>query len=165
MSRGLHRINNREQDVELLDSLQRAAMERLDSIAKHVREKSNQSNEHEQPVEPSQSNSTSDAGNGAAATRDIGNRDVKHTSFPCKHCGDHIGNSSLVRKHKYTIRPTIADHIERDYAEYIAATSAKGEDAGSGIRDSVKPRDFKQADAESNNSIERCTGISAGVTI
>jgi hypothetical protein len=140
-------------------------VEQLDGDSGYLHQESNQRNEHEQSVESSQSNSTSDAGNSGAATRDIGNRDVKHTSFPCKHCGDHIGNSSLVRKHKYTIRPTIADHIERDYAEYIAATSAKGEDAGSGIRDSVKPRDFKQADAESNNSIERCTGISAGVTI
>jgi hypothetical protein len=140
-------------------------VEQLDGNSGYLHQESNQRNEHEQSVESSQSNSTSDAGNGAAATRDIGNRDVKHTSFPCKHCGDHIGNSSLVRKHKYTVLRTAADYIERDYAEYIAATSAKGEDAGSGIRDSVKPRDFKQADAESSDSIERCTGISAGVTI
>jgi hypothetical protein len=130
-----------------------------------LRQESNQRNEYEQSIESSQSNSTSDAGNSGADSGDIGNRDVKHTSFPCKHCGDHIGNAGLVRKHKYTIHPTIADHIERDYAEYIAATSAKGEDAGSGIRDSVKSRDFKQADANSGDSIERCIGIPAGVTV
>jgi hypothetical protein len=140
-------------------------VEQLDGDSGHLHQESNQRNEYEQSVESSQPNSASDAGNGAAATRDIGNRDVKHTSFPCKHCGDHIGNSSLVRKHKYTVHPTIADHIERDYAEYIAATSTKGQNTSSGVRDSVKSRDFKQADAESNDSIERCAGISAGVTI
>ncbi len=165
MSGRLHWSSNGKQDVELCDTLQRACVEQLDGNSGYLHQESNQRNEHEQSVESSQSNSTSDAGNSGAATRDIGNRDVKHTSFPCKHCGDHIGNSSLVRKHKYTIRPTIADHIERDYAEYIAATSAKGEDAGSGIRDCVEPRDFKQAYANSADSVERCTGIPAGVTV
>jgi hypothetical protein len=140
-------------------------VEQLDGNSGYLHQESDQSNKHEQSVESSQSNSTSDAGNGAAATRDIGNRDVKHTSFPCKHCGDHIGNSSLVRKHKYTVHPTIADHIERDYAEYIAATSTKGQNTSTGIRASDEPRDFKQANASSGDSIERRTGIPAGVTI
>jgi hypothetical protein len=165
MSVGVCGNNNRTADNNLSYTLQSACNIVLGGDNELVREERNQRNEHEQSVESSQSNSTSNAGNSGADSGDIGNRDVKHTSFPCKHCGDHIGNAGLVRKHKYTIHPTIADHIERDYAEYIAATSAKGEDAGSGIRDSVKPRDFKQADAESSDSIERCTGISAGVTI
>jgi hypothetical protein len=140
-------------------------VEQLDGNSGYLHQESNQRNEHEQSVESSQSNSTSDAGNGAAATRDIGNRDVKHTSFPCKHCGDHIGNSSLVRKHKYTVHPTIADHIERDYAEYIAATSTKGQDTCSGVWGSDESRNFKQADANSADSVERRIGIPAGVTI
>ncbi len=165
MSRGLHRINNREQDVELLDSLQRAAMERLDSIAKHVREKSNQSNEHEQPVESSQSNSTGNAGDSNTATRNIGNRDAEHTSFPCKHCGDHVGNTGLSRKHKYTVHPAISDHVERDYTDYINATSAERQGVSTRIRASDEPRNFKPTNADSGDSVERRTGIPAGVTI
>ena len=165
MSGRLHWSSNGKQDVELCDTLQRACVEQLDGNSGYLHQESNQRNEHEQSVESSQSNSTSDAGNGAAATRDIGNRDVKHTSFPCKHCGDHIGNSSLVRKHKYTVHPTIADYIERDYADYVNATSSEGQDTRSGVWGSDEPRNFKQADAESSDSVERRIGIPAGVTI
>jgi hypothetical protein len=73
--------------------------------------------------------------------------------------------SFLVRKHKYTVHPTIADHIERDYAEYIAATSTKGQDTCSGVWGSDESRNFKQADANSADSVERRIGIPAGVTI
>jgi hypothetical protein len=140
-------------------------VEQLDGNSGYLHQESNQRNEHEQSVESSQSNSTSDAGNGAAATRDIGNRDVKHTSFPCKHCGDHIGNAGLGRKHKYTVHPTSADYIERDYADYINATSTKGQDTRSGVWGSDESRNFKQADANSADSVERRIGIPAGVTI
>jgi hypothetical protein len=121
-------------------------VEQLDGDTGHLRKESNQRNEYEQSLESSQSNSTNDAGDSSTATRATSNGDAEHTSYPCAHCNDY-------------------DPRDNTNTDYIAATSAKGEDAGSGIRDSVEPRDFKQADAESNNSIERCTGISAGVTI
>lgn len=165
MSRGLHRGDNGEQDVELCDTIQRADMERLDDNTGHMREECNQRNQHEQPVESSQPNIASDAGNSGTDSGDIGNRNVKHTSFPCKHCGDHIGNAGLGRKHKYTVHPTNADYIERDYAEYLAATGSKGQDTSTGIWNSIESRNFKQTNADSAGSIERCTGIPAGVTV
>jgi hypothetical protein len=165
MSRGLRGGNNGEQDVELRDTLQRACVERLDGNSGHLRQESNQRNEHEQSVESSQSNSTGNAGDSGTATRNIGNRDAEHTSFPCKHCGDHVGNTGLVRKHKYTVHPAIADHVERDYTDYIIATSSEGQDTCSGVWGSNEPRNFKQTDADSRDSIERCIGIPAGVTI
>jgi hypothetical protein len=175
MSRGLRRSNNGEQDVELLDSLQRAAMERVDGDTGHLCQEPNQRNEHEQPSKPCESNKcTCDPGTNATCTctgatsgtpTGGGTTSAKHTSYPCKHCGDHIGNSSLVRKHKYTVHPTIADHIERDYADYIAATGTQGQGTSARLWDCVEPRDFKQAYADSRDSIERRTGIPAGVTI
>jgi hypothetical protein len=165
MSRGLRGGNNGEQDVELRDTLQRACVERLDGNTGHLRQESNQRNEHEQPVEPSQSDSTGDAGDSGTATRNIGNRNAEHTSFPCKHCGDHVGNTGLSRKHKYTVHPAISDHVERDYTDYVNATSAQGQGVSTGVWGSDEPRDFKQADASSGDSIERRTGIPTGVTI
>jgi hypothetical protein len=165
MSGRLHWSSNGEQDVELRDTLQRACVERLDDDTGHLRQEPNQLNEHEQSVESSQPNSASDAGSSTTATGDIGNRDVKHTSFPCKHCGDHIGSTGLGRKHKYTVHPTSADYIERDYADYINATSTKGQDTRSGVWGSDESRNFKQADANSADSVERRIGIPAGVTI
>jgi hypothetical protein len=165
MSGRLHWSNNGKQDVELRDTLQRACVERLDGNTGYLRQESNQRNEHEQPVEPSQSDSTGDAGDSGTAARNIGNRDAEHTSFPCKHCGDHIGSAGLGSKHKYTDHTTITDYIERDYADYISATSASGEDVSTRIRASDESRDFKPTNADSGDSVERRTGIPAGVTI
>jgi hypothetical protein len=156
MSRGLRGSSNGEQAIELRDTLQRACVERVDGDTGHLRQESNQRNEHEQSVESSESNIPNDAGNSGTATRNIRSRDAEHTSFPCKHCGDHVGN---------TVRPAISDHVERDYTDYIAATSAGRENVSTGIRASNEPRNFKQADAGSGDSIERRIGIPAGVTI
>jgi hypothetical protein len=119
-----------------------------------MRQEPHQRNEHEQSVESSQSISASDAGSSATTTRATNDGNAEHTSFPCAHCNDYDPRDI-----------SSADYIERDYAEYIAATSASRENTCSGVWDSDEPRNFKQADAESSDSIERCTGISAGVTI
>jgi hypothetical protein len=50
MSRGLRWGNNGEQDVELRDTLQRAAVERVDGDTGHLRQESNKRNEYEQPL-------------------------------------------------------------------------------------------------------------------
>jgi hypothetical protein len=165
MSGRLRWGNNREQDVELLNALQRASVERVGGNTGHLRQESDQRNEHEQSGKPSESNSACNAGDSSAATRNTSNGDAKHTSFPCKHCGDHIGSAGLGSKYKYTVHRTIADHVERDYAEYIAATSAGRENTSTRVWNSVEPRDFKQANASSGDSVERRTGIPAGVTI
>ncbi len=144
MSRGLHRGDNREQDVELRDTLQRACVEQLDGDAGHLRQESNQRNEYEQSIESSQSNSTSDAGNSSAATRAASNGNAEHTSYPCAHCND---------------------YDPRDNTNTDNTSSTQGQGASARLWDCVEPRDFKQAYADSRDSIERCTGIPAGVTV
>jgi hypothetical protein len=141
-----------------------------------MREESNQSNEHEQSSKSGQSNKClCDPGSNATCTctgaPTIDRSAIGHTSFPCAHCRDNDSSTNgLVRKHKYTSISTTplssaADYIERDYAEYIAATSASGKNTCSGVRDSDELRNFKQADAESIDPVERRIGIPAGVTI
>jgi hypothetical protein len=170
MSRGLRGSNNGEQDFELRDTLQRTGVEQLDGDAGHLRQECDQRNEHEQPSKPCESNKCiCDPGSNATCTCSgaptIDRSTVGHTSFPCKHCGDHIGSTGLGSKYKYTVHRTIADHVERDYAEYIAATSTGRENTSTGVRDSDESRDFKQANASSGDTVERCTGIPAGVTV
>jgi len=174
MSSGVCGNDNTTTSNNLSYTLQSACYFTMDGNNKHMREESNQSNEHDKSGQSSESNIvTADTCTAATCTcARTSSRNgyripckctsgstatsSKHTSFPCAHCRDHDNTTPV---------SSASDYIERDYAEYIAATSAKGEDAGSGIRDSVKSRDFKQADAESDDSIERCAGISAGVTI
>jgi hypothetical protein len=157
MSGRLHWSSNGKQDVELCDTLQRACVEQLDGNSGYLHQESNQLNEHEQSIKPSESDSfTHDAGSSATATRatPITRSTVGHTSFPCAHCNDYDPRVN-----------TSADYIERDYADYIAATGSSGENTRSGVRNSDEPRNFKQADAESSDSVERRIGIPAGVTI
>ena len=144
MSRGLHRGDNREQDIELRDTLQRACVEQLDGDTGHLRQESNQRNEYEQSIKSSQSNSTSDAGNSGAATRVTSNGDAEHTSYPCAHCND---------------------YDPRDNTNTDNTSSTQGQGASARLWDCVEPRDFKQAYANSADSVERCTGIPAGVTV
>ena len=144
MSRGLRWGNNREQDVELRYTLQRTCVEQLDGDRGHLRQESNQCYQHEQSIESSQSNSTSDAGNSGAATRAASNGNAEHTSYPCAHCND---------------------YDPRDNTNTDNTSSTQGKGASARLWDCVEPRDFKQAYADSGDSIERCTGIPAGVTV
>ncbi len=159
MSRGLHWSNNGEQDVELRDTLQRACVEQLDGDAGYLHQESDQRNEYEQPGKPCESNKCiCDPGSNATCTctgaPTIDRSAIGHTSFPCAHCNDYDPRDN-----------TSADYIERDYADYIAATSASGKNTCSGVWGSDESRNFKQADANSANSVERRIGIPAGVTI
>ncbi len=144
MSRGLRGGDNREQDVELRDTLQRACVEQLDGDTGHLRQESNQRNEYEQSIESSQSNSTNDAGDSSTATRAASNGDAEHTSYPCAHCND---------------------YDTRDNTNTYSTASTQGQGISARLWDCVEPRDFKQAYADSRDSIERCTGIPAGVTV
>jgi hypothetical protein len=170
MSAGVCGNDNRTTDNDLSYTLQSACSFSLDGNNELVRQESDQRNEYEQSGKPCESNKCiCDPGSNATCTctgaTTIDRSTIGHTSFPCNHCGDHIGNADLVRKHKYTVHPTIADHVERDYTDYINATSSKGQDTRSGVWGSDEPRNIKQADAESSDSVERRTGIPAGVTI
>ena len=144
MSRGLRGGDNREQDIKLCHTLQRACVEQLDGDTGHLRQESNQRNEYEQSIESSQSNSTSDAGNSGAATRATSNGYAEHTSYPCAHCND---------------------YDPRDNTNTDSTASTQGQGISTRLWDCVEPRDFKQAYADSRDSIERCTGIPAGVTV
>jgi hypothetical protein len=148
----------------------------MDGNIEHMRKESNQSDKYDESGKPSESNKcTCDPGTNATCTctgaapvsRTPSTRSAEHTSFPCAHCGDHVGNTGLIRKHKYSVHPTIADHVERDYADYIATAnaSAQGQGASTGVRGSDESRNFKQADADSGDTVERRIGIPAGVTI
>lgn len=176
MSGRLHRRHNGEQDIELLDSLQRAAMERLDSIARHVREKSNQRNEHEQSGQSCESDKcTCDPGsNATCACTGATPRATTCGGTTCTSSTNNGGaaTSSIIGRHFNTTSVatssecnTVTDYIERDYAEYLAATSTERQRTSAWVRNSIESRNFKQANADSGDSIERRTGIPAGVTI
>jgi hypothetical protein len=154
MSGRVCRDDNRTTDNGLSYAIQSACDIALGGNNELMRQEPHQRNEHEQSVESSQSISASDAGSSATTTRATNDGNAEHTSFPCAHCNDYDPRDI-----------SSADYIERDYAEYIAATSASRENTCSGVWDSDEPRNFKQADADSGDSVERRIGIPAGVTI
>ena len=178
MSSGVCGNDNTTTSYNLSYTLQSACSITVDGNIEHMRKESNQSNEHEQSGQPCQStkcdcdpgtNATctcTRATSGTAPTRSTASGSTAHTSFPCAHCRDNDSTTNgLVRKHKYTSISTAADYIERDYADYIAATSAEGQGASTGVRSGNESGNIKQADADSGDSVERRIGIPAGVTI
>ena len=165
MSVGVCGSDNRTTSYNLSYTLQSACSITLDGNIKHMHEERNESNEHEQSGQSCESDKcTCDPGTNAtctctratSGTTTDRSASAGHTSFPCAHCRDHDNTTPI---------STAADYIERDYADYIAATSAQGQGASTGVRGSDEPRNFKQADANSADSVERRTGIPAGVTI
>ena len=176
MSVGVCGSDNRTTSYNLSYTLQSACSITVDGNIEHMREESNQSNEHEQSGQPSESAVTTtgtctpatctcartSSRNGyripckcTSGSATTPTSSTKHTSFPCAHCRDHDPRDIS----------SASDYIERDYADYIAATSASGENTRSGVRDSDESRNFKQADADSGDTVERRIGIPAGVTI
>jgi hypothetical protein len=185
MSRWLYWLNNRKQNFCLLYSIQRTAMERLDSITRRLHKESNESNQHEQSGQSIQSfKCDCDAGSNAycTCTRTTTRASTGSACGSCTTTGRSATSSrsastngssttanSLVRKHKYTTITTSQqcanDILNREYAEYLASTNTGREDASTGIRVSDEPRNFKPTDADSTDPIERRIGIPAGVTV
>mgnify|MGYP000013991714 FL=1 len=187
MSRGIRWINNGEQSIELLDSVQRAAMERLDSGAGQLREECNQSNEYEQSSQSSESfkcdcdpgtnasctcsratSGTASYGSASSGTSTCGSAAGRHTSFPCAHCRDHDPRTSdLVSEYTDSASSSGASCGSSGWnnIEYTASSGAAREDTGARVWACDEPGNFKQANAESGDSIERRIGIPAGVTI
>jgi hypothetical protein len=158
MSTGVCGNDNRTTDNGLSYAIQSACDIALGGNNELMRQEPHQRNEHEQSIKSSQSNKCAcDPGSNATCTgaTPITRSTVGHTSFPCAHCNDY--DPRYIR--------SAADYIERDYADYVNATSSEGQDTRSGVWGSDEPRNFKQADANSGDSVERCTGIPAGVTI
>jgi len=193
MSRWLRWLNNGKQGIKLLNAIQRSCMERLASYAGQLRKERNQSNQYEQSSQSSESNivtadsctpatctcARTSSRNGyripcKCASGSTTSRGTAHTSFPCAHCRDHVSITASVVLNKHGSQRAIiggvkysnaSDASERDYTEYIASSGAAREDTGARIWASNEPRNFKQADASSGDSIERRIGIPAGVTI
>ncbi len=179
MSRWLHWFNNRKQSFCLLNTIYSTYVERLDYYTRQLRKESDESNKHEQSCKPSESvESTSSS---ATCTRASSRTTARatatgstsssrsSTSRSSSANGSSTTANSLVRKHKYTTittsRECANDLLNREYAEYLASTSAGREDVSTGVRVSDEPRDFKPTDADSGDSIERRIGIPAGVTV
>lgn len=175
------RNNNRATNNNLCDTIQSAYRFTVDRISKFMHKERNESNKHEQSGQSSQPfKCDCDAGSNAYCTCTRAS-----TGSACGSCtttgrsatssrsastnGSSTTANSLVRKHKYTTITTSQqcanDILNREYAEYLASTSAGREDASTGIRVSDEPRNFKPTDADSTDPIERSIGIPAGVTV
>ena len=160
MSIGLHGNCRTTASYNLSDTVQPTCSITLGGNIEHVHKEHNQSNECNKSGQSSESDKcTCDPGTNATCTctgaTPVDRSTVGHTSFPCAHCNDYDPRDIS----------SASDYIERDYADYISATGASRKDTCSGVRDSDESRDFKQANADSRDSIERRTGIPAGVTI
>ena len=138
--------------------------------------KCNQSDKYKQSSKSCQSDKcTCDPGTNATCTcsrttsgdacGSSSSRESTHTSFPCAHCRDHDPNS-LVRKHKYTVITTNREYDTNSNTDsYDSTSSSKGQGNSTRLWSSDESRNFKQANANSTDSVERHTGIPAGVTI
>jgi hypothetical protein len=168
VSRWLYWFNNRKQSFCLLNTIYSTYVERLDYYTRQLRKESDESNKHEQSCKPSESvESTSSS---ATCTRASSRTTARATATgSSKGRSSSFTGNSLVRKHKYTTittsRECANDILNREYAEYLASTSAGREDVSTGVRVSDEPRNFKPTDADTRDSIERCIGIPAGVTV
>jgi len=182
VSRWLHWINNRKQSFCLLNTIYSTYLERLDYYTKQLRKESNESNKHDQSCKPSKSvesasSSASTCTRASSRTTARATSTGSTTTGRSSTTGSSKGRSStgsttansLVRKHKYTTittsRECANDILNREYAEYLASTNTGREDVSTGVRVSDEPRDFKPTDADTRDSIERCIGIPAGVTV
>jgi hypothetical protein len=159
MSRWVRGIYNSAANFVMSGSLRAASGRTLGGKREHVRESSDQRNQH---VESSQSGESSKLGNttdGASSTTTgrssviVGNdviitdsRDICNTE--CNKC-----------------HPTFCDHIERDYADYTASIRTEGQGAGARIRVSNEPRYFERTNNTTRTNVEHVTGIPTGVAI
>ena len=179
MSVGVCGNDNRATDNDLSYAVQSACNIGLGGDNELVREECNQSNKHDESGKPCESNKcTCDPGSNASCTC-TGAPSGTATCGGATTCRSTASSSrgatssnncagSIISQHFNTTSGecnTVTDYIERDYADYIAATGTQGQGAGTRVRDSIEPRNFKQANADSGDTVERRIGIPAGVTI
>jgi hypothetical protein len=158
MSRWVRGIYNTAANFVMSGSLRAASGRTLGGKREHVRESSDQRNQHVESSQSGESNqlsNTTDAttsGNSVIVGNDVittDSRDLCDTE--CNKC-----------------HPVFCDHIERDYREYTSYTASirtEGQGAGSWIRVSNEPRDFKRTDNTTRTDVEHVTGIPTGVAI
>ena len=162
MSRWVRGIYNSAANFVLSGSLRAASGRTMGRKSKYLSEEPNKSDQHDKSCESSEPSSVT-ADSCTPATCSCARASSRNGyRIPCA-CSGTTATS--------TKRNCTATNYEcscsacRSYAEYLSATDAKGQRIGSRIRDSVESRNFKQTNADSADSIERCTGIPAGVTV
>lgn len=186
MSKWIRGIYNAAANFNMRNALQSASGRTLGGNNKQLPEESNESNQHvksSEPVEPS--SITADTCTTATCTcaRTSSRNGYR---IPCK-C-DATTNKCATSGSATTATTATSEHTSsastkdgelpnphgtsctcslcRDYNEYVNYTvSATREDISTWVRVSNESRDFKQADADSAERVERCTGIPTGVTV
>jgi hypothetical protein len=171
MSKWFRGIYNAAANFNMSRSLRAAAGRILDRDTEHVREECNKSDQH---VESSQSVESSSVTSRTCtpATCSCARTSTRNGyRIPCA-CSISASRSSSSNSSSAKDGDLPNPHGTscscpscRDYAEYTATFSSKGEGVSTWVRISNEPRSFKQTNADATDRIEQCTGIPAGVTV
>lgn len=176
MSGWVRGIYNAAASFVLSRSLRAASGSSMGRNAKHMREVSDQPNEHKQSCESCKSDkhacpctgtacSCTGATPGTPTGRDACSSAAERASSYCTYCrgGSSEDGSKAGAEDGY-----IRTYVDPDFGVSPANTDAKcseGERTSTGVRDSYESRDFKHSNANTTDPVERCTGIPTGVTI
>jgi hypothetical protein len=163
MSRRVCWVNNRKQDFNLFNALQRTIMERLVCVAEQLRQKPNKSDQHGKPCKSCQPNKCAACTTAATAT---GRTATTGRSTATGSCATgsrtaNINNAGINAKCACCNNNTRHNHANNNTIN----PSSGRQNISSGLWDCVKFGNFKQANASSANSVERCFAIPAGVTV
>jgi len=162
MSRWVRGIYNAAANFVMSGSLRAASGRTMDRDAKHLREESTKSNEHDKS---SQSGKSNQSGQHAC------------TCHPARTCnctsGDRADNDTTCRsdsKLPNNHGDSCTCSLCRDYADYISATGSgtirtEGQGAGSRIRFSHESRHSQHSNNSTTANVEHITGIPTGVTV
>ena len=172
LSGWLRRFNNAKQSIVLRHTVQRTNMVRLDNSTRQLRNECNKSYKHKQSGKSSESvksASTATARTASTTTRTTTGRGSTTTRSTASRSSTGTSSTSNNSYNYYSTTTnrecnSVADSLWWQYAEYTAASTER-QGTSTRVRTSDEPRYFKQADAESRDSIERRIGIPAGVTI
>jgi hypothetical protein len=162
MSKWIRGIYNAAANFNMSGSLRAAAARTMDRGSRHVRESSNERDQHVESSQSSESGKLGNSTNGASSAA-TGRSSVI------------VGNDVIITDSRdicdtecHKCHPTFCDHIERDYLDYISNSSGirtEGQGASSWIRVSNEPRHFERTDNTTRADVEHVTGIPTGVTI
>ena len=166
MSRWVRGIYNSAANFVLSRSLRAASGRTMGRNSKHLPEEPNKSDQHDKSCESSKSNSATST-SCSRATCSCARASYRSGSRATCSSSDER-NCAIADFNVLDPNAECSCNVCRDYAEYANYTStvsAKGQRTGTRVWDSIEPRNFKQADADSRDSIERRIGIPAGVTV
>ena len=159
MSRWVRGIYNTAANFVMSGSLRAASGRTLGGKREHVRESSDERNQHVESSQSGESNKLDATTNRTSGTATSGNSVI-------------VGNDVIITDSRdicdtecHKCHPTLCDHIERDYADYTASIRTEGQGAGSWIRVSNEPRSFERTNNTARTDVEHVTGIPTGVTV